>query len=79
MSEQTHRALDEALQAHLNDEEPGQLLTGWIIQVVGSSIEDDRQFYCQFAADGQPFHVTAGLATVSKLAVVDDWHGNDDE
>ena len=81
MSEQTLRALDDALQAHLSDEEPGQMLTGWVAQVVGSSIEDNRSFYCQFTADNQPFHVTAGLATVSKLAVADEWNsdGGDDD
>jgi hypothetical protein len=79
VSEATLRAVDDALQAHLNDEEPGQILTGCFAQIVGSSIEDNRSFYAQFAADNQAFHVTAGLATVSKLSVVDEWHGNDDD
>jgi hypothetical protein len=79
VSESTLRALDDAIQAHLSDEEPGQILTGWIAQIVGSSIEDNRSFYAQFAADNQAFHVTAGLATVSKLAVTDEWHGDEDD
>lgn len=65
MSEQTKRALDEAIAAHVEDEAgAGNVLTGYALITSHSTTEDfDEEItrYLTEYADRQPFHVGLGL------------------
>lgn len=78
MSEQTKAALDAAIAAHVADDRPGHYVSGYLLQVVGNNLEDRLSWYQQYFPESQPFHVTAGLATVADMAVSDYWQNDDD-
>lgn len=64
MSAETKAALDAAIAAHVADETPGSVVTGYALIASNATVEDfDEEvtrYYCEYA-DQQPFHVGLGL------------------
>lgn len=63
MSEQTRRALDDAIRAHVADEVPGgAVAVAWVV-AVGTAGVPDSDFFWDGPTD-QPGYVSAGIATL---------------
>lgn len=66
MSTQTKAALDEAIAAHVADEqEGGGIVTGYVLLTSSANVEqlqNESTAYLFEAAELQPFHVGLGLA-----------------
>lgn len=65
MSDQTKQAMDEAIAAHYADEMNDAIVSAYVLQVVGGSIEDydhGQQSYFRCIQEGQAFLSTLGLA-----------------
>ena len=64
MSAETKAALDAAIAAHVADETPESLVTGYALIVSNATVEDFDQertrYFCEYA-EQQPFHVALGL------------------
>ncbi len=73
MSEETWAAVEEALRAHVADEEPGVYLTDWLA-VSASAIADDSDStnYQHVRSDSAP-HVLLGLAEIAQLRLRTDY------
>lgn len=64
MSAETKRALDEAIAAHIADDAPGAVVTGYALVVSNATPDDfdrNRTRYFFEYADRQPFHTALGL------------------
>jgi len=69
MSDQTKRALDEAIRAHLADEGQGDVTTAWLLvsgSLDSSNIEDDGTVWME-SPDGQPRYVSLGLIEAASI------------
>ncbi len=70
MSNETHAALENALRAHVADEFPGALVTGWVAQ---TSFETEDDFtigqtqYLRVVPEGQSIHVALGLVEFAAI------------
>lgn len=83
MSDQTKRALDDAIAAHIADEtESGVIVTGYVVQASyvshGSVGRGTTGYFSEFGED-QPYHVAYGLAHLLVDKVANDFDFNDDE
>jgi hypothetical protein len=68
MSAQTRSAVEEAIAAHISDENGGALLTGFILVATGVSPEDQTGTrYSTLEPDTQPVHVSLGLVEYLRL------------
>ena len=70
MSEKTLAAVDDAIRAHIADEEEATV-TGWLVTcayVDADSFENNTTGLRSVLPNGQPFHVSVGLAHVSVMA-----------
>lgn len=75
MSTETRAALENALQAHVDDDRPGYFVSGYVLQAHLVPIEDDgRHHYFTMHAENQPYHSTYGLlqTAIDDFVVVDD-------
>jgi hypothetical protein len=79
MSELTKTVLDAAIADHYADEMDGAIVSGWVLQVVGGSLDDydqGQQCYYRSVQEGQSFLMTLGLAHFMAVsldaAVLDD-------
>lgn len=70
MSEATKRALDDAIAAHVADETPGTMVTGYALIASNTTVEDFddevTRYFCEYA-EQQPFHVALGLVHRHRL------------
>jgi len=65
MSEDTKKALDDAVRAHFRDETDGGFMTDYVLTSAGPSVIDgDRTEYIHCCSES-PFHVTYGLASMA--------------
>lgn len=65
MSDQTKATLDDAIQAHFADEAPGGIVAGYMLQIVGGSIDDydaEQSQWIRVLAENQQLVTTLGLA-----------------
>lgn len=65
MSDETQRALHDALRAHITDELDGRLCSGWLligVGVNGDQVGHGGASYHYEAMPGQPYHSSLGLA-----------------
>lgn len=65
MSAETKTALDNAVSAHFQDVMQGAIVTGYLLQIAGESIEDldaNQWSALREVADNQPFLTTLGLS-----------------
>ncbi|WP_100813037.1 hypothetical protein [Microbacterium lacus] len=82
MSDQTKRALDEAISAHIADEvETGVIVTGYVLHASYVSHENvgrgTHGYFAEFAED-QPYHVAYGLVQMLSDKIASDFdYGND--
>ena len=78
MSAQTKTALDEAIAAHVEDETPGTVVTGYALIVSNATVDDYddevTRYFCEYA-DRQPFHVAIGLVHRHILILENDSRG----
>lgn len=63
MSDATHQALHDAIQAHVADENgDGSLVSGWVVTTTAVMPADaDTTSYQYVTSDDQPLHVSIGL------------------
>jgi len=62
MSAETRAALEDAIAAHIRDENDGAILTGFVAIACGVSAQDERPATrYSFCDGGVPWHQTAGL------------------
>ncbi|NED96460.1 hypothetical protein G1H11_14210 [Phytoactinopolyspora alkaliphila] len=67
MSAETARALEEALRAHVADEDDGSFVTGWIIIAAAAMPEDgDATSYSYITPEMQPVHASMGLLAMAQ-------------
>ena len=75
MSADTKATLENALAAHISDEsETMQMITGFVLGVAMVDLQNDnheRHSYWFEASNGQPSHITRGLADI-----LNDWAGS---
>jgi len=65
MSDSTKSALDDAIAAHLDDENEGILMTGYVLHVSGirpDAPNTTHTVYTDEYMTGQSFHISLGLA-----------------
>lgn len=70
MSDATKAALDAAIAAHLEEEEPGSIVTGYVALAQYTSADmmnEDLTGYQRFTAEGQSFTTSLGLARYLSL------------
>ncbi len=63
MSEESKRALDEAIRTHLADEGQGDVTTAWLLisgSLTAADPDDEGKVWME-QADGQPRYVSLGL------------------
>lgn len=78
MSDETYEALDAALKAHMADERPDALVTGWAAVAAYITDEPDSDHYAVVKLDGQMNYSTIGLLEVGQRMVdVYGWHDNE--
>lgn len=69
MSDQTKAALDQAIAAHFGDSWEGAIVTGYVLQMCGLTMDDiengQQTSYFREVAENQPSHVTLGLLDYS--------------
>lgn len=66
MSAETKSALDDAIAAHFQDVMQGTIVTGYLLQISGESIEDlnaNQWSALREVSDGQTFLTTLGLSS----------------
>jgi hypothetical protein len=71
VSDQTQQALRDAIAAHFNDECDGALISGFVLQIVGGSLEDYDHRQSQFLreiAEGQDYVKSLGILRYATLA-----------
>lgn len=67
MSDETKSALDAAIAAHIADEVPGSLVSGYVLQASyfnGETIEHGTHGYMREFAEDQAYHNGLGLASM---------------
>lgn len=75
MSAETKAAIEAALQAHVDDERTGFLVSAYTLTCHLATLEDDRSHYLYLTPARQPYHSTLGLMQVS----MDDFVNDDDD
>ena len=65
MSDDTKAALEDALQAHVNDARPGFLVSGYTLTCHLATVEDEGSHYLYMQPTRQAYHATLGLMQVS--------------
>ena len=74
MSAETKARLDAAIAAHVADDTPDAIVTGWALIVANSTVEDfdeeRTRYFCEYA-ERQPFHVGLGLVHRHRLILED--------
>lgn len=79
MSDQTKRALETALAAHITDVTEGGILTDWTLIAATTSVEDigtgATSYFCE-GNEGQPVHVTIGPLQYGRETTT--WGDDDD-
>ena len=64
MSDATKKAIENAIEAHMAEEhDMSVMLTGYILQAMGSSAEDNRDLLLHCGLEGQSSIVSLGLLT----------------
>ncbi len=77
MSANTLNAVDDAIRAHIADENDGATVTGWLVSVAhvtAENLTDGVTGLRGIVPEGQPFHVSVGLAEVARMLQRDNWH-----
>lgn len=77
MSTETKQALENALQAHIDDERSGFLVSGYSLVAHLATLESERFHYFYLNPNRQPYHATLGLLNTA----IDDLvrSGDDDD
>jgi hypothetical protein len=82
LSTDTKTALDAAIHAHLADECEGAIVIGYVFHAAYINPELDgleaHGYFAEFA-EGQPTHVTLGLAMMQKRYIENGAYGDDNE
>lgn len=74
MSDLTKQVMDDAIAAHYADEMDGAIVSAYVLQIVGGTLEnydEGEQSYFRCIAEGQPFLSTLGLAHYMQLRLAD--------
>lgn len=80
MSDATRKAVDEAIAAHIADENGSAYLTGYVLIATGVSPEDDGGTrYSVLEPADQPVHVSLGLAQYLGMLQMEVGIGDDSE
>lgn len=82
MSTETKNALDNAIAAHFEDEHDGAIISQYVIQMAGGSLEDydeKRTAYLRETADSQPLHASIGLARLMAVKFEELLYTEDDD
>lgn len=82
MSDNTHQAIDEAINAHIADNFPGYYTDAWVVVCASSRIENPAEKnYRMITPDTQPFHADLGLIRIGSEILKDAWadDAEDDE
>ncbi|MDR6907483.1 hypothetical protein J2X63_003191 [Agromyces sp. 3263] len=62
MSTETLRAVEDAIQAHIADENQGNIAAGWVAFVYSESMHTTTSsYYDSLVPESQPWHSTVGL------------------
>lgn len=61
MSDETRKAVEDALAAHMADECDDAVLSHWVAMLYGDSLTDERGRYFRLWPVDQPLHITGGL------------------
>jgi hypothetical protein len=78
VSEQTKQAIDDAIQAHVEDEKGGgDLVIGWVLTAALALHDDDGANGYWYLNSGHPIHHTLGLLEMARMKYARDMRGDE--